>query len=126
MKTILASLLAVLIASHPAASQTADTAQLWREFAGKVEVGSILKVHLRGGQTFKATLVQAGADALMLQPKTRTPVPVQPVRYDAIVSLERDRSGGGIGAGKAAAIGVATGVGAFFLTMVLFIAAIDD
>ena len=126
MKTVIALLLVLLVASHPAAAQTAETAQLWRSFAANIEVGSTLKVRLRGGQRFKATLVQAGTDALMLQPKTRTPVPVQPVAYDAIVSLERMRTSGGVGAGKAAAIGVATGVGAFFLTMVLFIAAIDD
>jgi hypothetical protein len=126
VNTLIALLLVLLVASHPVAAQTADTAQLWRSFAEKIEIGSTLKVRLRGGQTFKATLVQAGADALMVQPKTRTPVPVQPVAYDAIVSLERERPGSGVGAGKAAAIGVATGVGAFFLTMVLFIAAIDD
>ena len=126
MKTVIALLLVLLVVSRPVAAQTVDTAPLWRSFAENVEVGSTLRVRLRDGQSFKATLVQAGTDALMLQPKTRRPVPVQPVRYDAIVSLERERAGGGIGAGKAAAIGVATGVGAFFLTMLLFIAAIDD
>ena len=126
MKTVIALFLALLVAAQPGAAQTVDTAQLWRSFAEKMEVGSTLKVRLRGGQTFKATLVQAATDALMLQPKTRTPVPVQPVAYDAIVSLERERAHAGVSAGKAAAIGVGMGVGAFFLTMVLFIAAIDD
>jgi hypothetical protein len=125
VKTLIAFVLAALVAVSPAMAQTLDNAQLWRSFAEHVEVGTLLKVRLRGGQSFKATLVQAGADALLLQPKTRVPVPVQPVAYDAIASLERERHGG-IGAGKAAAIGVGTGVGTFFATLLIFIAAIDD
>jgi hypothetical protein len=69
--------------------------------------------------------VQAQPGALMLQPKTRVPVPVQPVTYESIASLERVRKGG-MGAGKAAAIGIATGVGGFLATLLIFIAAIDD
>ena len=49
---------------------------------------------------------------------------MQRVPYDAIVSLERDDARG-IGAGKAVAIGVAAGVGAFLGTLLLVIAAID-
>ncbi len=84
-----------------------------------------MKVRLRDGQKFTATLVQAQPDALLLQPRTRVPVPVQPVSYDSIVSIERVRSGG-IGAGRAAAIGVATGVGTFLGILFIMIAAIDD
>ena len=51
-------------------------------------------------------------------------MPVQPVPYDAVVSLERVKSG--IGAGKAVAIGVATGVGAFFGTLLIMFAALGD
>ncbi len=124
MKTI-AGLLVCLLMIQPAASQVADAGAVWRTFAAKVEVGSSVKVRLQDGRTFTATLVEAQTDALLLQPRTRVPVPVQPVPYDAIVSIERVR-GGGIGAGKAAAIGVLTGVGAFFATRVIFIAAIPD
>jgi hypothetical protein len=46
-------------------------------------------VRLRNGQKFRATLIDAREDVLLLQPKTRVPVPVQPVSYDAIVSLEQ-------------------------------------
>jgi hypothetical protein len=50
---------------------------------------------------------------------------VQPVPYESIVSMERVRNGG-IGPGKAAAIGVVTGVASFLATLLIFIAAIDD
>jgi hypothetical protein len=60
----------------------------------------------------------------MLQPRTRVPVPVQPVSYDSIVSLEQVK--GGTSAAKAAAIGVATGVGAFFATLLIILATVSD
>ena len=122
---ILARLLVCLLLMQPVAAQVTDAGAVWRTFAAKVEVGSSVKVRLQDGRTFTATLVEAQTDALLLQPRTRVPVPVQPVSYDSIVSLERMR-GDGIGAGKAAAIGVLTGVGAFFATLVIFIASIQD
>jgi hypothetical protein len=99
-------------------------ADVWRTFAGRMDVGVELTVRLRDGQKFRATLIEAREDMLLLQPKTRLPVPVQPVPYDAVVSLERVKSG--IGAGKAVAIGVATGVGAFFGTLLIMFAAWGD
>jgi hypothetical protein len=115
----------IFLAVGPAAAQGAETAELWRAFSEKIEVGSAVKVRLHNGQKFTATLVQARSDALLLQPKTRVVVPVQPVPYESIASMERVRSGG-VGAGKAAAIGALTGVGAFLGTMLIFIAAISD
>jgi S1-C subfamily serine protease len=125
MKIVIALFVAAMLGAQPVLAQVSDTAGLWRAFAEKVEVGSSLKVRLHDGRKFTATLVQAQPGALLLQPKTRVPVAVQPVPYESIVSIERVRNGG-IGAGKAAAIGVATGVGAFFATLLIFIAAIDD
>jgi len=115
-------LLLVLVAPGPARAQVAG--DVWRTFAARMDVGAELNVRLRDGQKFRATLIEAREDVLLLQPKTRVPVPVQPVAYDAIASLERAK--GGIGAGKAVAIGVATGVGAFFATLLLFLAAVAD
>jgi len=48
----------------------------------------------------------------------------QRVPYEAIVSLERDEPRG-MGAGKAVAIGVASGVGAFLATFLILLAAFD-
>jgi hypothetical protein len=115
-------LLAVLLA--PAGVRAQAHADVWKTFASRIDVGAQLNVRLRNGQRFRATLIEAREDALLLQPKTRVPVPVQPVAYEAIVSLEQAK--GGIGAGKAAAIGVATGVGAFFGTLLVMLAAVSD
>jgi hypothetical protein len=125
MKTVIALFVVATLSTQTALAQVSDTAALWRNFAENVEVGSLVKVRLHDGQKFTATLVQAQPGALLLQPKTRVPVPVQPVAYEAIVSLERVRNGG-IGAGKAAVIGVASGVGAFFATLAIFIAVAYD
>jgi hypothetical protein len=125
MKTVIALFVVAMFSTQPALAQVSDTAALWRAFAEKVDVGSSLKVRLLDGRKFTATLVQAQPGALLLQPKTRVPVPVQPVTYESILSIERVRHDG-VGAGKAAVIGVVSGVGAFLATLVIFIAAIDD
>jgi hypothetical protein len=123
MKSIV-RLIVCLLMIHPAVAQVPDAGAVWRTFAARIEVGSSVKVRLQDGRAFTATLVEARTDALLLQPRRRVPVPVQPVPYDSIVSMERVR--GGIGPGKAAAIGILTGVGAFFATLVIFVAAIND
>ena len=66
---------------------------VWKTFASRIDVGVQLNVRLRNGQKFRATLIDAREDVLLLQPKTRVPVPVQPVAYEAIVSLEQVKGG---------------------------------
>jgi len=118
------SLVLLLVLVVPGGAGAQVPADVWKTFASRIDVGTELNVRLRSGQKFRATLIDAGEDALLLQPKTRLPVPAQPVAYEAIASLERAKRG--IGAGKAVAIGVATGVGAFFGTLLLFLAAVGD
>ena len=98
---------------------------VWRGFVEKVDAGSELNVRLRDGTRFRAVLVGIQPNAVLLQPKTRITVPVQSVPYDAIASLER-RKQAGMGAAKAAAIGVGAGVATFFAIMAIVFAAIDD
>ena len=116
-----ALILAVAL-SQTAAAQTLP--DVWRSFAERLEVGTELNVRLSDGQRFRATLVGVRSDAVLLQPRTRVPVAVQSVPYEHINRLERTRHG--IGAGKAVAIGVATGVGAFFATLGILLAAAGD
>src|SRR5215212_10219566 len=110
-KNFIAALIAVaLMLPAPAAAQA--TGDVWRTFAQKLDTGSEVTVRLQNGQRFRATLIEARSDALVLQPRTRRPVPVQPVAYEAITSLERNENRGG-GIGKAIAIGAAVGAGTF-------------
>ena len=124
MITRLIALIIVVALVSPAAAQTTSNPDVWRAFATKIDVGSRVRVRLADGKRFTATLIQAAPADLVVQPRTRVPVPVQRVPYEAIVSLERDEARG-IGAGKAVAIGVAAGVGAFLGTLLLVIATID-
>jgi hypothetical protein len=119
---ITATVLVVLMTAHGLSAQTSS--EVWRSFAERVDVGTELNVRLEDGQRLRATLVGVRSDAVLLQPKTRIPVPVQAVPYDAIVRLERTKRG--VGAGKAVAIGVATGVGTFFATMAILLALVAD
>ena len=113
--------LIVFLAAHNVAAQTSS--EIWRSFAERVDVGTELNVRLNDGRRFRATLVGVRDNAMMVQPKTRIPVPIQAVPYEDVVQIERTRSG--IGAGKAVAIGVAAGVGAFFAIVALFMGASD-
>ena len=119
------ALLLSLILTLPTAAAAQGGADVWRDFVAKVDVGSELDVHLRNGQHFRATLLGARDDAVLLQPKTRVTVPVQAISFDAIARLE-PRRGGGMGAGKAALIGIASGAAAFLAIVAIVFAAIDD
>ena len=114
----------LLVLGAPAGLAAQTQPDVWKTFASRIDVGAQVNVRLRNGQRFRATLIEAREDVLLVQPKTRVPVPVQPVAYDTIVSLEQAKRG--IGAGKAVAIGVATGVGAFFGTLLIIFAALSD
>jgi hypothetical protein len=121
-RLLTAAFVIVMAVQQTAAAQALP--EVWRGFAERLDVGTELNVRLSDGQHFRATLVGVRPDAMLLQPKTRVPVPVQPIPYEAIVRLERTRHG--IGGGKAVAIGVATGVGAFFATLAITLAAVGD
>ena len=121
MKLLTVLLLIITMATSSIAQAQGD---VWRTFAQNVDVGSRVKLRLDDGQRVVATLIAANADGLLVQPRTRVPVPVQRIGYERIVSLERDEARG-IGAAKAVAIGVASGVGAFLGTLLILIATID-
>ena len=118
-------IVALLMMPASGVAQAGNDAETWRSFVENVPVGSELDVRLRSGQRFRATLVRTTTDTLMVLPKTRVPVPVQPVRYEEIASLERHQHNGMSG-GKAAAIGVASGVGGFFAALLVLLALVSD
>ena len=122
---LLLCVVAPLLAPCSATAQSPNRPEVWRALAEKLEVGAEVQVRLANGQRFRATLIDATPDVLLVQPKTRIPLAVQPLPYEAIVLLER-RGTGGMGAGKAALIGVASGVGAFFGMLLIVVATLED
>ena len=119
------ALIALLGTSSAVARQPVANADLWRAFVEKLHVGSTLKVRLKDGTRVKATLLQVSREAITIQPRTRIPVEPQSVPFDAIESLDLDRSKG-IGVGKAIAIGVASAAGAFVGMMLIVFAVVGD
>ena len=115
---------AVVIAALILSTSTGFAQSPWRTIAQQVPAGSVVKVRLASGQSFSAVLVRPDEDSVLLQPRTRQPVPVQSVRYDAILSMERV-GGHGVGVGKAVAIGAAVGGAAFLGLLMAVVSAWD-
>jgi hypothetical protein len=123
-RNFVSALIAIVLMIPAAASAQPANGDIWRTFAQRLDVGSDVMVRLQNGQRFRATLIEARADALVLQPRTRRPLPVQPVAYEAITSLERHENRGG-GVGKAIGIGAAVGAGTFLAILAIFAATLD-
>ena len=111
--------LVMSMAPGPASAQTTNDGLAWRELAQKLQAGVAIDMRLRDGRHFKATFVAAHDDAIAVQRKTRVPVPIEQVPYDAITSMSRVQSGSSSGARIA---GIAFGsagaaIAAVFLVM---------
>ena len=115
---------AALLSAATTRAQDVAAADVWRAFAQKLEAGQDVNVRLVNGQRFRATIVDARSDVLLLQPKTRVTVPIQQIQYDSIALLER-RSQGGMGAAKAIGIGAATGAATFFGILLILLSGLD-
>jgi hypothetical protein len=125
-RSIVACVLVALFAfPPPVCAQTVATPDVWRAFTEKLETGKTLKVRLKNGQRFKATLLQVSEDAVTVQPQTRAAVPPQRVPFDLIETLEVDH-GKGLGLGKAVAVGAAVAGGTFLALMALAFAVWGD
>jgi hypothetical protein len=122
VKAFSRSLIAALmlsITAMPALAQAVDDAEAWRLLAAKLDAGSAIDVRLRDGAHFKATFIDAKPDAILVQRKTRLPVPVEAITYESIASISRSNHSGmsaakvtGIALGSAGAA-----IGAFFLIL---------
>lgn len=130
LKNIVLGLL-VLVTSPPTSAWAqsdqvlAERAATWRQFAERLEAGAPLTLRLRGGQRVKGSFLEARSAELVVLPKTRVPVPAQAVRYEEVISIERDVRGG-VNVGKAIVIGAASGAAAFAsLLLILFAAGFD-
>ena len=119
------TLILSFVLTVPTGAAAQGSTDVWRDFVARVEIGTELDVHLHNGQHFRATLLGARDDAVLLQPKTRVTVPVQAVSFDAIARLA-PRRGGGMGPGKAALIGIASGAATFFAIIAILFATVDD
>ena len=123
MKAVAVVLVALLLA-HPVHAQTVAGPEVWRTFASRIDPGKVLKVRLKNGQRFRATLLDVSDTTFTLQPKTRASVPPQRVPYDLVETLEVDHDKG-LGVVKAVAVGAAVAAGTFLSLMAIAFAAVD-
>ena len=97
---------------------------IWRVFAEKLDPGRTLKIRLKDGTRFEATLLQVAPDAMTVQPQTRAATPPQRVPFDRIETLEVHHDKG-MSVAKAFAIGAGVAAGAF-LTLIAFAFAVSN
>jgi hypothetical protein len=124
-RTMYGALICALLCTPLAYGQEVAPADAWRSLAERIEPGADVTLRLENGQRFNATLIRADSETLIIQPKTRRPVAAQRIGYDAIVSMTRQERHG-MGAAKAALIGVAAGAAAAGGVFMLLLAAYSD
>ena len=102
-------------ASKTLAVENSQTAALDRatlaEYAQRIPAGSRVRVERTTGGALRGTLLKAGSDSITVQLNTRIPEPPIEVPFGTITRLTLEKNGS---VGKNIAIGVASGIGAFF------------
>lgn len=130
-RIVTVALIAALVASASAAhaqstgAGSTRTDDYWFKYAGKLPIGSTIRVRTTDGKRSTAVLAIVDDTGITIEPKTRRPEQPRRIPFNQLAQLElKDRNG--MGAGKAAAIGVATGAGTFFAIMLLVLATVGD
>lgn len=88
------------------------------DYVQRLPAGSKVRVERTDGTSLRGTLMKATGDLIVVQKSTRIPEPPVelPIAQVARVTLD----GGGMGTGKAIAIGIASGAGAFLAILGIF------
>jgi len=126
MKTLSFAVIAALMLSlvtAPVFAQSGYDGSAWRDLAQHLDAGAVVDLRLRNGQHFKATFIGAHEDTLAVQRKTRVPVAIEQVPYDAIASLSRVEPAS-LSGGKIAGIALAS-AGAVIGVLILLAASLD-
>jgi hypothetical protein len=129
MRRVLALVLSTMIAVAPvyAGGKEPQTggADVMRDYVARLPIGATVEVRLRDGEKFKAILMAVQDETIVVKPRKRVPVPERVIPIADLESVELERKGG-VSAGKAIAIGVGTGVAAFFGIMLMLFAVYGD
>ena len=114
-----------LVAAEAQASQVDAAPDVWRQYAQKLPVGSVLRIRTASGERFTATLLVVGDESITVSPRTRVPEPTREIRFDAIRRLDVTTQQG-TNLARAIAIGAAVGAGVFFGLLTIAVATWDD
>src|SRR5262245_10473794 len=107
-------------AQAPSVVNTASMA----DYVQRLPVGSRVRVDRSDGSSMRGTLMKASAGAILVQKNTRIPEP--PVEVPLAEVLRVTLENGHTSTGKAVAIGIASGVGAFLGILAILAATLDD
>lgn len=94
------------------------------DYVQRLTAGSKVRVERTDGSVMHGTLMKATADAIVVQKNTRVPEPPVEVPLGQLARVTVET--GGSSTGKAVAIGIASGVGAFFAILAIAFAASGD
>lgn len=122
---VLSMLIATLAFPLQLQAQAVSDPAIWHAFTMRLEPGKALKVRLKNGQRFKATLLSVADESMIVQPKTRAAVPPQHVQFADVETLDIDH-GKGLGVVKAVAVGASVGAGVFLGLLMLAFATLGD
>jgi len=94
------------------------------DYVQRLPAGSKVRVERTDGASLRGTLMKTGGDAIVVQKNTRLPEPPVAVPIAEIARVTLD-GGHGTTTAKAVAIGIASGVGAFFAVLAIAFATVD-
>jgi hypothetical protein len=117
----------------PAAAWSNQTSQptpratdqkLLADYVRKLPVGTRIRVHMMDGRRQRGTLMDATAEQIVIQPRTRIPEPAMQIPLDRVIAVDVETGNGSVG--KAIGIGIAAGAGAILGVMMLLAAIYAD
>ena len=143
MKRIISSIIAVVVIASSvsikaqgltSAAQSSSSAvdssgrfarsnQYWMAYAGKLPIGSTVRVRTTDGKRMTAVLAIVDDSGITLEPKTRIPERPMHVPYEKLDQLSVKENGNNVG--KAVGIGMAVGVGSFLGLIAILASAWD-
>ena len=91
------------------------------DFVQKLPIGSRVRVYLTDGTRERGTLMDATADRVVVQPRTRIPEAPREIPLDRVLGVDVENSNGG-SVGRAIGIGIAAGAGAFVAVWMILVA----
>jgi hypothetical protein len=109
-----------------APGQTARDRALLADYVQKLPVGSRVRVHLLDGGRERGTLMDATAERIVIQPRTRIPEPPREIPLDRVLGIELETGNGTGSVARAIGIGVAAGAGTFLGIFLLLAAIYSD
>ena len=121
VRGLTAAVLMVAIAVPARAQEAGD----WQRMAAAMKPGTRVELHLGDGTRVQGTFMFAEADVVVLNPRTRIPVAPWRVAYSEIRSMDVKKDGA-LTPGTKVLIGIGTGAGVAFLTLLILAVSIAD